>query len=97
MKKAKQSVTNTSAQVSKASATFTIGPQGEPGAERAPQQAPEAGSETGDEPRAAAEAILQQENGLPPIYLALAISINVASDYQSNNGNAIKKKKTRSR
>lgn len=100
MKKAKQSLKNTSAQIANANATFTVEPTTQPvlGTSRpAPQaggnqpQAPDGTGEPGDQEDAASRAT-PLELALPPIYLALAISINLAADYQNDNGNVVKRK-----
>lgn len=99
VKKARQNVTNTSAQVSNANATFTVesppglvSGSGQPAPEAGRQQtAPPESSETGDQEEAASEGTSLNLAGLPPIYLALAISINLAADYQNSNSNRVER------
>lgn len=125
MKKAKQRVKNTSAQVAAARASITVGNTMGPARDAAVQPAAEGqavggqpaegqpaegqpaegqpgdghavgrvtaspgSGESGDQEDGTSEDASTIQSGLPPIYLALAISINLAADFQKRNSNVI--------
>lgn len=100
MKKAKQRVTNTSAQVAVARATITVGNTVGAARDEAVQPAADGhavervtaspgSGESGDQEDGTSEEASTIQSGLPPIYLALAISINLAADFQKRNSNVI--------
>lgn len=100
-RKAKQTVKNTSAQVARAHAFIRVEPPVTAGlaagpgstsskATEEPARTPETANSE-DQEDASSESASQLLSGLPPIYLALAISINVAADFQKKNRNIVER------
>ena len=93
MTKAKQTVKNKSEQNATANASLTVSSTvGVPGIARSSggeeeQAAAGATGTAADEEEPGPNEATSPWNCLPPIYLALAISINLAANYQNKNAN----------